>query len=300
MKKQILSNTALFLTALIWGLSFVAQRAGMEFIEPFTFNTVRCFLGGISILPLIGIIQAVRTDKITSENKGGRRILLIKGGILCGIALFFAMSLQQYCMQFVGAGKAGFISALYILFVPIIASIFGKKLEWNVKISIITAVTGLYLLCFRDNFSGLSIYDFILLVSAFFYGIHIMVVNHFSQRTDAAKLSCIQFFVVGLLSMPLMFLLEDPQMKLIYACKFPLLTAGVLTCGIAYTLQIFGQKHTPPIIASLILSLESVFAVAGGTLILHEVMSLREMLGCIFMITAVLLSKLRPEKQERA
>lgn len=297
MRKQILSNFALFLTALIWGLSFVAQKSGMDYVGPYTFNAVRSFLGGVSLLPLIGLIKAIKSDHRPLKVKELQHILLLKGGIVCGAALFFAITIQQYCMQFVSAGKAGFISALYIIFVPLIGLFFGKKLNLNVKISVLVAVIGLYLLCFRHDISQFSIYDGVLLISAFFYGVHILVVNHYSQRTDAAKLSCIQFFTVAVLSLPLMLIYEQSDLKSIYACRIPLLFAGILTCGIAYTMQIFGQKHTPPAIASIILSLESVFAVLGGNLILHEVMSFREVLGCVFMISAVLLSKLSFNQQ---
>ncbi len=301
MNKNILSNIALFLTALIWGLAFVAQRAGMDYIGPYTFNTIRSFLGGLSLLPLIGLIKLIKGNNYRLEKiKELQHVILFKGGIICGAALFCAITLQQYCMQFVNAGKAGFISALYIIYVPLIGAILGKKLNFNVKLSVLIAVIGLYLLCFNADLSQFNIYDGILLISAFFYGVHILVVNYYSQRTDAVKLSCLQFFTVAIFSLPLMLLFEAPDLSSIYECRIPLLFAGIVTCGIAYTLQIFGQKYTPPVLASLILCLESVFAVVGGTLILHEVMNVREILGCVFMIAAVLLSKLSLKKIDSA
>ena len=301
MNKNILSNIALFLTALIWGLAFVAQRAGMDYIGPYTFNTIRSFLGGLSLLPLIGLIKLIKGNNYRLEKiKELQHVILFKAGIICGAALFCAITLQQYCMQFVNAGKAGFISALYIIYVPLIGAILGKKLNFNVKLSVLIAVIGLYLLCFNADLSQFNIYDGILLISAFFYGVHILVVNYYSQRTDAVKLSCLQFFTVAIFSLPLMLLFEAPDLSSIYECRIPLLFAGIVTCGIAYTLQIFGQKYTPPVLASLILCLESVFAVVGGTLILHEVMNLREILGCVFMIAAVLLSKLSLKKIDSA
>lgn len=301
MNKNIVSNIALFLTALIWGLAFVAQRAGMDYIDPYTFNTIRSFLGGLSLLPLIGLIKLIKGNNYRLEKiKELQHVILFKGGIICGAALFCAITLQQYCMQFVNAGKAGFISALYIIYVPLIGAILGKKLNFNVKLSVLIAVIGLYLLCFNADLSQFNIYDGILLISAFFYGVHILVVNYYSQRTDAVKLSCLQFFTVAIFSLPLMLLFEAPDLSSIYECRIPLLFAGIVTCGIAYTLQIFGQKYTPPVLASLILCLESVFAVVGGTLILHEVMNVREILGCVFMIAAVLLSKLSLKKIDSA
>jgi len=291
MNTTILSNFALFLTALIWGLSFVAQKAGMDFIGPFSFNFARSILGGLSLIPVIFIAKALHKDTRPKKLKHIQHIRLLKAGISCGLALFTAMSIQQYCMLHATAGKAGFISALYIIFVPIILTFFGQKLAKNVKISIGLALAGLYLLCFKNSISEFDIYDIMLLIGAFFYGVHIIVVNHFSKKVEAMKVSCLQFFVVGLLSIPLMLIFETPNLNGFINCKIPILYAGILTCGAAYTLQIFGQKFTPPAVASLILSLESVFAVIGGNLILSETMSTREICGCILMISAVMLSQ---------
>ena len=299
MDKRILSNFALFLTALIWGLSFVAQKSGMDYVGPFSFNFARSILGGLSLIPLIFIVKLLKEDNRTKEVKHRQHVELAKAGISCGAALFTAMSIQQYSMISASAGKAGFISALYIIYVPLISIFFGQKLDKNVKISVGIALIGLYLLCFKPNSGGFDFYDILLLISAFFYGVHILVVNHFSNKVDAAKISCLQFFVVGLLSLPLMLLFETPQLSNFIACKIPLLYAGILTCGVAYTLQIFGQKYTAPVIASLILCLESVFAVIGGSLILYETMTIKETLGCLFMISAVILSQLRKKSVKK-
>ena len=292
MKNKLTSNIALFLTALIWGLSFVAQRAGMEYIGPFTFNAVRSFMGGLSLLPLIFWIKVSIPDTRTERRKHVQHINLERAGVACGIALFLAMSVQQYCMKYVGAGKAGFITALYIIFVPILTILLGKKLNKIIIVSVSLALCGLYLLCYKAG-SGFSIYDIMLLLSAFLYAVHIMVVNYYSKRVNPLKVSCLQFFIVGLLSAFLVWLFESPNIDAIIDCKVPLLYAGVVTCGVAYTLQIFGQKHTIPVIASLILSLESVFAVLGGVFILHEVLSIKEIMGCVLMISGVLLSNLK-------
>ncbi len=297
MKKKIFANIALFLTALIWGVSFVAQRAGMDYVGPFTFNAVRSIIGGFSLLPVISIVKLIQEDTRTREVRHQQHVMLAKAGILCGLALFIAMSIQQYCMLFSPAGKAGFITALYIIYVPLISMLFlGQKLSNNVKISVVIAVIGLYLLCFKEDTGGFSYYDILLLIAAFFYGVHILVVNYFSDKVNAVKTSCVQFFVVGLLSLPLMFLYETPTWSSIVACKTPILYAGILTCGVAYTLQIFGQKYTAPVIASLILCLESVFAVLGGAMILNETMTIKETLGCVLMITAVILSEIKINK----
>lgn len=293
MDKKILANLILLLTALIWGISFVAQKSAMEFLQPFSFNCVRSFLGGISLIPLIFLYKIThRFERKHREFKHKQHILLAQAGLCCGGALFAAMSIQQYSMIYSDAGKAGFITSLYIIFVPMIMACFGQKLSRNIKISIALALIGLYLLCFKNTMSGFDFYDGMLLVGAFFYGVHIIVVNYFSKHLNPSKVSCLQFFVVGILSLPLMLIFENPDLQSFIACRIPILYAGILTCGVAYTLQILGQKNTAPAVASLILCLESVFAVLGGWLILNETLTVKEILGCIFMISAVVLSQI--------
>lgn len=298
MDKKILSNTALFFTTLIWGLSFVAQKAGMDYVGPFSFNFIRSILGGISLIPVIFIAKMIKQDTRTKEIKHQQHITLAQGGISCGVALFTAMTIQQFSMIHASAGKAGFISALYIIFVPLILTFFGEKLTRNIKISVATALIGLYLLCFKSNTAGFDFYDILLLIAAFFYGVHIIVVNYFSKKIEAVKISCLQFFVVGILSAILMLLFETPSLDGFFACKIPILYAGILTCGVAYTLQIFGQKYSNPTIASLILCLESVFAVLGGCFILQESLTTKELIGCLFMISAVVISQLHPKNEK--
>lgn len=296
MENRFTANLALFMTALIWGLSFVAQRAGMEYVEPFTFNMVRCILGGLSLVPVILFIKVSHPDTRTERRKHIQHINLERAGIACGVVLFIAMTIQQYAMQYVEAGKSGFITALYIVFVPMIAVMMGDKLSKNIIISVILSIIGLYFLCYKPS-TGFNIYDLLVLASAFFYAVHIIVINFYSKRVHAIKASCLQFFVVGILSAILVALFETPTWASIVACKIPILYAGILTCGVAYTLQIYGQKYTLPVIASLIFCLESVFAVLGGALILGEVLSLKEILGCLFMITGVVLSNIKFEKR---
>lgn len=295
MKNRLTGNIALFLTALIWGLGFVAQRAGMEFIGPFTFNAVRSFLGALSLVPLILWVKYSQPDKRTPKRKYCQRVGLARAGISCGIALFLAMSIQQYCMQFVGAGKAGFITALYIIFVPIISLFMGSKIAKRVVVSVFISVIGLYLLCFQPD-GAFNVYDFLLLVGAFFYGVHILVVGKYA-KVHPIKASAVQFLVVGILSLIPMFCLETPTIVQLLDCKIPLLYAGFLACGVAYTLQMFGQKHTFPVLASLILCLESVFAVIGGALILGEVLTVREIWGCVLMISAVILANTKVDQR---
>lgn len=293
MNKKVLSNFALFLTALIWGVSFVAQKAGMDYVGAFSFNFARSILGGLSLIPLIFLVKMTTPDNRPKKLKHLQHWCLFKAGAFCGLALFTAMSLQQYSMISASAGKAGFISALYIIFVPLISMFFGAKLGNKIKVSVGLALVGLYLLCFKGGLTGFDMYDGLLLIGAFFYGVHILVVNHFSRHVNPVKMSCVQFFVVGLLSLPFMLMFENPVAANFVAAKTPILYAGILTCGVAYTLQIFGQKFTSPTIASIILCMESVFAVVGGSLILHETMTPREVWGCIFMIIAVVLSQIQ-------
>lgn len=295
MKNRLTANFALLLTALIWGLGFVAQRSGMEFIGPFTFNTVRSFLGALSLVPLILWVKYSKPDKRTPNRKYIQRVSLLKAGSACGVALFLAMAVQQYCMQFVGAGKAGFITALYIIFVPLISVFMGSKIAKRVIVSVFISVIGLYLLCFQPD-GKFSIYDILLLVGSFFYGAHILVVGKYS-KVHPIKASCVQFLVAGILSLGLMLIFENPTLTSLLNCKVPLLYSGFLACGVAYTLQMFGQKHTFPVLASLILCLESVFAVLGGALILGEIMTTREIWGCVLMISAVILANTKMEQR---
>ena len=296
MKNRLVGNLALFLIALIWGLGFVAQRSGMEYIGPFTFNAVRSFLGAISLVPLILWAKYSKPDLRSDKRKYVQRVGLAKAGIYCGLALFMAMSIQQYCMQYVGAGKAGFITALYIILVPIMSVFMGAKIAKRVYTSVLMAVIGLYLLCFQAD-GKYDIYDLWLLVSAFFYGLQIILVNKYARLVHPIKASATQFLVVGVLSLIPMAILETPDVASLIDCKVPLLYAGFLACGVAYSLQMFGQKYTFPILATLILCLESVFAVIGGALILGEVLSTREIIGCVLMISAVILANTKMEQR---
>ncbi len=290
---HIYCNLALVLTALITGLSFCAQKLGMLYVEPFTFNTLRCLIGSVCLIPSIFLFKNVIPKP---KNKKQYRKNTIKGGLIAGVVLFIALSLNQYCMIVAPAGKAGFITALYIIFVPIIATFLKQKLSSRVKLSIFIATMGLYLLCGQTNFE-FNIWDFFLLMSAFYFGLHIMVLNHYAKKANVIKLSCIQFLTTGLLSLPLMLLLETPSLHAILSAWKPILFIGVIVTGIGYTLQTFGLKATKPVIAALILSFESVFALMGGMLLLNETLSTKEALGCVIMFLAILLSQL-PRKHK--
>ena len=305
MKKMTGKNTLmLFLTAFIWGSAFVAQSVGMDYIGPFTFSCVRSFIGGIFLIPCIWFL-----DKWRAKNGGAEvqktvatkeeKKMILRGGICCGLALCVATNLQQIGMQYTTVGKAGFITALYIVLVPIFGIFLKKKVEARIWVSVVISVVGLYLLCITDKLV-LGKGDTLVLLCAVVFSIHILVIDYFSPKADGVRIACIQFFVTGILSAVPMFLFETPRLADICAAAVPVLYAGVLSSGVAYTLQIVAQKDADPTVASLILSLESVFSVLGGWIILGQKLSTREVTGCILMFAAIILAQLpaKPEKKE--
>ena len=312
MKKTSWKNPVmLFLTATIWGVAFVAQSVGMEYIGPFTFNFARCLLGGVVLIPCIAFLDKIRgredraIESEISDRKstgigaflsgGGDGRTLLKGGICCGIALFVAGNLQQFGIQYTTVGKAGFITALYIVLVPLVGIFVGKAAGLRVWVSVALAVAGLYLLCITGGFS-IGKGDFLVLLCALAFTIHILVIDYFSPKTDGVRMSCIQFFVCGILSGIGMLLTENPQISAILQAWMPVLYAGVMSCGVAYTLQIVGQKGMDPTVASLIMSLESVVSVLAGWVLLGQKLSVRELAGCALMFTAIVLAQLPGKK----
>jgi len=290
-KTSLRSNLLLFLTAVIWGVAFVAQSAGMEYVGPFTFNAVRSVIGGIVLIPCIFILNRGKQNR--QRSRQGRRDL-IRGGICCGIFLAAASSFQQFGIQHTSVGKAGFITALYILLVPLLGLLFGKRVSRRVWIAVAIAVLGMYLLCVNEGFS-IAFGDLLVMVCALLFAVHILVVDYFSPRADGVQLSCIQFFTCGLICAVGMFLFEKPSFQQILTAWMPVLYAGVMSCGVAYTFQIIGQRDTDPTVASLILSLESVVSVLAGWLLLHQALSLRELGGCALVFCAIVLAQL-PDK----
>lgn len=316
MNKFVLRQSLLlFLTAVIWGVAFVAQSTGMEYVGPFTYNGARCILGGLVLLPCIVLIDRIQDGRSIqggsdgadagTENgmclqqtgdagkvKNGKTMLT--GGLCCGIILFAASNFQQFGIQYTSVGKAGFITAMYILLVPVIGLFIHKKVGAKVWIGVAFAVCGLYLLCMTNGFK-LEKGDTLVLICAFIFALHILVIDHFSPKVDGVRMSCIQFWVCGILSLLCSFLFEKPDLGNILAAWQPVCYGGIMSCGVAYTLQIVGQKGMNPTVASLILSLESVVSVVAGFLILHQTMSRRELLGCCLMVVAIVLAQL-PER----
>ena len=250
----------LFLTACICGTAFVAQAGGMDHIGPFAFNAARSFVGGVALIPVVLLFNRFKSQERLQKERANRRILII-GGICCGIALGVASMLQQVGIKYTTVGKAGFVTALYIVIVPILGLFFRKKVGPKLWVSVIIAIVGLYLLCMTESLS-LQKGDFLVLLCAFCFSVHIMVIDHFSPKVDGVQMSCIQFFVAGILSSVGMLAVEGaPEPHAVLISWMPILYAGVLSSGVAYTLQIIGQKGVNPTIASLVMSLESVISV---------------------------------------
>ena len=310
-KRNWRSPLLLLLTATIWGVAFVAQSVGMDYVKPFTFNGVRSLLGAAVLVPLIFLLghrKDERIDAADSPKKGAKDSegkdstgestkTLWLGGILCGICLCVASSLQQIGIQYTTAGKAGFLTAMYIIIVPVLGIFVGKKLNPSVGISILMATVGLYLLSIKDGFS-IGNGDIYVILCAIVFAVHIMVIDYFSPKCNGVKLSCIQFLVCGILCMIVALIFEKPQLDQILDAWLPIAYAGIMSCGVAYTLQIIGQKNMNPTVASLILSLESVISVLAGWVILHQALSARELVGCVIMFAAIILAQL-PGKEKR-
>lgn len=294
MSKKMRGNLMLLLTALIWGTAFVAQSAGMDHVQPFTYNGVRTLIGGLVLIPVILLFDRLKpTDSRPSaaEQKEINKNSLI-GGICCGTVLCVASCFQQFGVSMTTAGKAGFITALYIVIVPLMGVFIKKKIPKIIWLCVALAVAGFYLLCVKEGFS-VGTGDLLVLCCAFFFSIHIMVIDHFTAgKVDGVRMSCVQFLVAGIMAIVLMFLFEEPTLASIWDARVSILYAGVMSCGVAYTLQILGQKDTDPTTATLLMSLESVFAALSGWVLLHESLSLKEIFGCAMVFAAVILAQI--------
>lgn len=289
---MVRQSLILLLTATIWGVAFVSQSVGMDYVGPFTFNAIRCLIGAAVLVPCVFLIEKFQKKE---ENRNVHREedkrTLLTGGVCCGVILAVASSLQQFGIQYTTVGKAGFITAMYIIMVPIFGIFLRKKVGIKIGISVVVAVAGLYLLCMTESLKP-EAGDILVFLCAVVFAFHIMAVDHFSPLVDGVKMSCLQFFVSGILGSICMLLWEKPNLSMILAAWRPLLYAGVLSCGVGYTLQIIGQRGMNPTVASLIMSLESVISVLAGFVLLKEVLSRRELFGCILMFAAIILAQL--------
>ena len=294
MNKRLLTpatrgNLLLILTAFIWGVAFVAQKEGGTAVGDLTFNGVRFLLGGGLLavcLPLLDKMGLAHRC-VTHESKKAMWL----GGVLCGIALWAASNLQQLGLRTTSAGKGGFITALYIVLVPIFGVFIKRRTNLFTWLSVVLAVAGLYLLCMQGE-TGIDSGDLLVMACAPIFAIQILLVDKFAPYTDGVRLSCIQFFTVGILNIPLMFLFEQPSLPAMVESWLPILYAGLLSSGVAYTLQVVAQKHTHPTTASLLMSLESVFAVLAGWALMQEQLSTWELSGCVVMFAAVILAQI--------
>ena len=291
--KKLAGSLLLLLTALIWGSAFVSQRIGMSYVEPLTFNSIRTFIGGLFLIPFIPVFCR---NKPIIPKPGQERKVLLAGGLACGLLLCLASNLQQVGIQYTTAGKAGFITSLYIVLVPCLGLVIGQRIGKALWGAVLLAVCGLYLLCMSEKLV-LERGDLYIILCALAFAFHILAVGYFATRTEGIKLACLQFLVSGAVGMLFMFIFETPHIKDILACSFPILYAGIFSCGLAYTFQIIGQVHVPPAVASILMSFESVFAALSGWAILGEQLSLKELSGCILMFCAVILAQL-PEKKK--
>lgn len=292
-KKNIKGELMLILTAVIWGTSFVSQKLGMNYVEPFTFGASRFLLGALVLIPVILIF-----DRSNNKNNGKAindsysRKDLITGGILCGSALFLGASFQQIGIVYTTAGKAGFITALYIVLVPLFGLFMKKKISRLVWFGVALATGGLYLLCIKEGFT-IQVGDAIVMAGTIFWALQILIVDAYNDKTQGLKLSCAQFITAGILSAVAALIFENPSLTTIIECAGPILYTAIMVVGVAYTLQIIGQKTTDPNIAAIILSMESLFAVISGAIFLKETMTIKEIAGCVLMFAAVIMTQVK-------
>ena len=289
------------LAAFIWGTAFVAQDLCADSIGTFAFNATRYFVAVLALLVVIAISDKAKKDKpaLSAEEKKAASKQLWLGGLCCGVALAIASNFQQAgLVAGTDAGKAGFITALYVVLVPVFGLFFKRKVSLPVWIAVVCSVVALYLLCIKGDFS-LAAGDLLILVCAVCFAVHILVIDHFTAYCDGVKLSCLQFLFAGIISAVCMFLFEDVDFAAIWSCILPLLYVGIFSCGVGYTLQILAQKDSNPTVVTILLSLESVFAVIAGAIILHQQMTAREYIGCVVMFVAVILAQIQfPEKKK--
>lgn len=295
MSKKATSSLMMVLTAMIWGLAFIAQSQGMDYVGPFTFNAVRNLLAGIALLPVLRFMHAGKP-----QDAAVRR-LSIRSGLLCGLILFAGSTLQQFGILYTSVAKTSFITTLYIVIVPLLGLFLGKRVAGRIWAAVALALVGLYLLCIPMGGESLSVNvgDMLVLLCALMFSFHILAIDRFTGSIDGVLTSCVQFFVVSALSAVCMLLFESPTLPSIAACWMPLLYTSVMSSAVGYTMQILAQKHVSPAVSSLILSLESVFGALFGFLLLGETCTAREFSGMALMFAATILAQL-PARQKKS
>lgn len=295
--KSLRSSAMLMLTAFIWGVAFVAQSEGMNYVGGFTFNGCRFVIGGIVLIPCIFFLRKVNREQYRQLDRQEQARQLrtgVKGGMCCGVFLCLASSLQQFGIAQTTVGKAGFITSLYIIIVPILGLFLKKRVEFKIWISVVIAAFGMYLLCITEGFS-ISRGDFLVFLCAIGFSLHILVIDYFSPKADGVVISCAQFFTAGAISWVMTLLFEKPEWTAITAAWLPVLYAGVMSCGVAYTLQVVAQKDIDPTVATLIMSLESVFSLLAGWVLLEQRLSAKELAGCVLVFGAIILAQIPTE-----
>jgi drug/metabolite transporter (DMT)-like permease len=289
------ANLLLLIAAAIWGFAFVAQRVGMEHVGPFTFNGVRFALGSLSLLPLIFYYQQTAQKQNTGEPRNCKKAAYV--GLFAGLVLFIAASLQQIGLIYTTAGKAAFITCLYIVLVPMAGIFMRQRITGSTWLGSFLAVVGLYFLCIKESFS-VSYGDMLEMIGAFFWAAHILLIDHFAREVDTLQLAFFQFLTCSILSLGTALAIETITLTGIFQAGIPILYGGFGSVGVAYTLQIVGQKSASPSHAAIILSMETVFAAIGGYLLLNEQLGLLEFLGCAFMLAGMLLSQVQSQPNE--
>ena len=296
-QQQLKGSLLLLLTAMIWGIAFVAQKEGVSRIGPFTMQATRFFLAGTVLLPFA--LAGRKRQAALREQSGLSRGGVLLRGFLCGLLLCAASTFQQFGLLYTSVGKSGFITTLYIVLVPLAGIFLGKKVGGRVWASVVIAVAGLYFLCMHGTMS-VNAGDLLTLVSAFFFMAQILYIDHIGACMDGILLACIQSYTCCVIGAIGMLIFETPSWSAILSCWLPICYAGILSGGVAYTLQILGQRYTEPTLASLLMSLESVFAALGGWLILHQTLAPRELLGCALMFAAIILAQLSGKAKQTA
>lgn len=298
--KKMRGELILLLAAILWGTCFVFQKMGMDYIGAYTLGAFRFIIGAMVLTPVIVLLNKIQHKKHPKDmeiNGGFLDKQLYIGGIICGTALFAAASLQQIGLKYTTAGKAGFLTSLEIVLVAAIMIFLTKKVQINIVVAVLLAIAGMYLLCMVDGFY-LEIGDAYELAGVVFWAMQILAIDKYVKKVDGIKLSFIQFITTGILSCIFMFLFENPEWSDIQNGAVPILYTSIIEVAVAYTLQIIGQRYTSPTVAAVILSLESVFSAISGGVILGEKLSIREIIGCVFMLTAVMITQLPSSNSE--